>query len=328
VTISQAARRDRGRSTLGVLGVPASAGARQLGQESAPALFRRAGMIEVLRDAGAVVRDYGDLPIVPYSPDRHDRSARNVRAVVSVVRDVARAVAELDRDGVFPLVIGGDCTISIGVIAGLLPGTGNLGLVYLDGDIDLNTPSTTATGIFDGMGLAHILGRGSTALSGIGPRKPLLEPERIVLFGYQDAWLDETERGELSSAGMLEFPRSAIEDQPERAAEEALRELKRRADRFVVHFDVDVVDHPDLPVADVPHFGGLSLDATDRCLRSFLGGIGPAALVLTEFNAFQDPEGTAAQDLIGRIAHALAQPVPQPTAGRTEATPPSLSEGS
>jgi arginase len=162
------------------------------------------------------------------------------------------------------------------------------------------------SGIFDGMGLAHILGNGAEELSGIGDRSPLLGGERVVAFGYQEAWMDDAERALLASTGMLEFPRSQIESQPWRAAEAAVTELGSRVKRLVVHFDVDVVDHPDLPVADVAHFGGLSLDDADRCLTAFLSSPAVGALVLTEFNALQDPEGSIAHDLALRITRAIA----------------------
>jgi hypothetical protein len=59
-------------------------------------------------------------------------------------------------------------------------------LLYLDGHVDLNTPATTPTGIFDGMGLAHIIGAADEVdeLSRIGPRYPLLPDDKIALVGY------------------------------------------------------------------------------------------------------------------------------------------------
>src|SRR5205814_83483 len=110
------------------------------------------------------------------------------------------------------------------------------------------TPESTATGIFDGMGVAHILGWGAGELSSVGFRRPILQEENVVLFGYQDSWLDDSERDRLSSTRMTLFPRSRLADVGEAAAK-VVRGLRRKTDRFVVHLDVDVVDHSDLPVA-------------------------------------------------------------------------------
>jgi len=50
----------------------------------------------------------------------------------------------------------------------------NLGLIYFDGDIDMNTPEDTTSGILDGMGMAHITGHVTNELSRISSSKPLV----------------------------------------------------------------------------------------------------------------------------------------------------------
>ncbi len=42
-------------------------------------------------------------------------------------------------------------------------------------------------------------------------------------------------------------------------AAEALALLEARADRILVHFDVDVIDSAEFPLADWPHYQGLTL---------------------------------------------------------------------
>lgn len=122
--------------------------------------------------------------------------------------DVARRVAdEVDRaaaGGRVPLVGGGDCSLSIGAIAGLLRREERLGLVYFDGDADLNTPETTPSGVFDGMVLAHVLGLGAPQLA----RRPLLREEDVALFGYnvEAGWIDPPELARLERSSMLKFP--------------------------------------------------------------------------------------------------------------------------
>jgi arginase len=295
----------RSSTAIGVLGVPSSAGARQLGQESAPMLFRKVGLLDALSALDVEIRDYGDLPTVSFRPDLAHPRAQNLATVAAVARDVAERVSSIEADGAFPVILGGDCTITIGVVAGLTREVDDLGLMYFDGDIDLHTPESTSTGIFDGMGMAHILGRGAEELSGIGRRTPLLDERRVALFGYQDALPDDEEHASVSSTGMILFPRSQLGERPEEGAEEALAELQRNADRYIVHFDVDVVHHSDLPVADVPHFGGVSLDESERCLAVFLAGPMAAAFVLTEFNALQDPQGDIARDIVERVTRCL-----------------------
>ena len=65
---------------------------------------------------------------------------------------------EAAEAGHLPLVVGGDCTIELGTVAGLLPSGGRLGLLYFDVHPDLNLPSSVKEGALDWMGVAHMLG--------------------------------------------------------------------------------------------------------------------------------------------------------------------------
>jgi arginase len=87
-----------------------------------------------------------------------------------VAREVADAIAAAD-DGRLPLVVGGDCTITLGVIAGFRRRHPDVGLVYVDGDSDVSVPGDGGSGILDAMGVSHLLGRGAPELTGLGGRR-------------------------------------------------------------------------------------------------------------------------------------------------------------
>ena len=57
-----------------------------------------------------------------------------------------------------PVVLSGDCTTSLGVLAGLQRAGRDPGVVWFDAHADFNTPDTTTTGFTDGMGLAIAVG--------------------------------------------------------------------------------------------------------------------------------------------------------------------------
>lgn len=293
---------------IAVIGVPSSAGARRTGQERAPQSFRSAGFIKRLRLGGLQVVDFGDLPQVRFRPDTQNPKQQNLALVTSVAGQLAEQVYRASQAGMKPIVLGGDCTITIGVVAGLLRHSANLGLIYFDGDVDLNTPATTNSGIFDGMVVAHITGRGSDELTRIGPSYPLLPEENIVLFGYNpDAgWIDPAETQFLGQCSMVKYPLTQIRGKVEEASREAVSQLEDRVGLFLVHFDVDVIDFDDLPVADVPHYHGLSLDETMETLQIFVSSNRFAGLVITEFNADRDTDGMSARRLLEGVTRALA----------------------
>src|SRR3712207_5122733 len=144
---------------IGLVGVPSSAGAHWPGQEKAPRALRDAGLVKRLESAGCGVVDRGDLPRVRFRPDKEHRRPQNLVAVVEVARSVAERVESVLRGGEIPLVVGGDCTIELGVLSGFLRAGRDPALLYFDGGVDLRTPDTNPTGILDSMGVAHMGGR-------------------------------------------------------------------------------------------------------------------------------------------------------------------------
>jgi arginase len=125
---------------LVVIGVASSAGTHHAGQELAPQALREAGLLDRLRSAGLSVDDLGDMVTEVFAVDHGEPTRRNLRAVVHVARAVADLVAEVDAHGSILLVIGGDCTITVGVVAGMQRRRPRIGLFYFDGDADLSTP--------------------------------------------------------------------------------------------------------------------------------------------------------------------------------------------
>lgn len=290
--------------SLAVIGAPSSAGARRTGQESAPAAMRAAGLLERLRKKGLDVHDLGDLPTVPYRPDPGNPRRQNLVLVADVARRVAEQVDRAVASHRLPLVLGGDCTLSLGVIAGLLRHHPRTGLIYVDGDLDLNTPETTLSGVFDGMVMAHILGRGEPQLAGIGPRRPLLSEEEIVLFGYnlEAGGIDPPELAALEGSRMWRYPLSRIREDAAAAAGEALARLEARSDAILVHFDVDVMD---FTAVDVPHPHALDAASAFAALREFVAAPACSAVVVTELNAECDADRSQTERLVGGLVDAF-----------------------
>jgi arginase len=169
-----------------MIGVPSSAGAHHGGLELAPAALRKAGLVDRLIGAGVSITDAGDLPGAAFAVDREHPASRNLAAVIRVARQVADAVADVARGGSRPLVVGGDCTITLGVVAGMARVNPGVGLAYVDGEADLGSAQTgDSPGILDAAGIAHLLGLANAApgLAGLDGPPPLLAPSRLALIG-------------------------------------------------------------------------------------------------------------------------------------------------
>lgn len=89
--------------------------------------------------------------------DREDSNQQNVAPVARVASETMAGVARILRQGQVPLVIGGDCSITIGVIASFARVDARPALLYVDGGPDLYPPDTRPNGNLDAMGMAHLL---------------------------------------------------------------------------------------------------------------------------------------------------------------------------
>lgn len=293
---------------LTLLGVPTSAGAFAPGQEKAPAALRAAGLAQALSDRGVEVRDLGDRPVWRWRPDREHPRAQNAAVVAEIARDTARRVEAALADGGGPLIVlGGDCSIELGVIAGHGDGAG---LVYLDLHPDLNTPESVVEGTFDWMGMAHAL-----ALDGAHPevvaatpRTPLLRDDQVVFLGYGPHEARPFELDAMVRRGLAGVPADELTRDPEAAAARALEALPSGFERLLVHFDVDVIDFNDAQLSEEGVRGaGVTLDAAMRALAVLIRDDRLSAITITELNPEHgDEQGEELRRFVDRLAGVLA----------------------
>jgi arginase len=270
----------------------------------------------VLRDCGLVesieaeVIDFGNLPSAPFRPDPDNRRCQNIETVVEVAGNVRDAVGEALADGDVPLVVGGDCTITLGVVAAVSTFMPEATLAYFDGDADMSTPRTTESGVLDAMGVAHLLDvdGADSRLAGLGPGTPLIAGNELALIGFEVDDLTDEHEAILDQRGVGRFPASDLRDD--------LPTTLVRIDRFLgtgprmVHFDVDAIDSIECPLAEFPHFNrGVSLDVASRVLPHLCSSAGLAALVVTEANPHRDPNRIYMPQLANVVAEALNQAV-------------------
>jgi arginase len=104
---------------------------------------------------------------------------------------------------------------------------------------------------------------------------------------------------------MLRYPVTSMDRRPVAVAVDARARLEARAAAVAVHFDVDVMDSAEIPLADWPHYDALEFGEAMRCLRVFVTSPKLAALVVTEINPDHDPDGLLIRRFIDGFADAL-----------------------
>lgn len=302
----------RQASKIALLGAPVSAGAHAPGPERAPLALRQAGLVERLMAAGFEVTDMGDIPQHAFAVDDESPRARNIRSVVAANLALKPHVELAVKSGALPVILGGDCTIALGVIASVKRYFPHVGLLYCDGHADLNTPATSPSGFLEGMVVAHIAGKGSPELVRITTDPPLVREPDITLFGT--ARLDPGEEKFLAQSPMRKYAADEIAAaEPGVLARRALERLQGGSKQIILHFNVDMIASSDFPASSFGAPGGLSLEHTRAALAVFCAATNLAAVIVTEYIPEKDPGGSAARQLMELLAVALAARLPAAT---------------
>ncbi|GJN72364.1 hypothetical protein PLICBS_006437 [Purpureocillium lilacinum] len=251
---------------------------------------------------------------------------RNEQKTLLVLNDVYDELIDcLDTDdGRFILFLGGDCTILQPVLSALhaiLHGKKqpilDVGLVYMDGDVDLSVPaeaaaSIDATGVLDAMTMSHLMRRPgclpsfSTARCSSRPDgSALVTPQNAVFFGFDPLQPSASHWVYLAENGCKVFTRPTVRTDAVAAAKSALSWLESRFDFIVLHFDVDVIDSGEFPLANYPHYAGLAAGEAFAALEVFLGSPKVRAMTITEVNPNNDPERTMVTQVVDAVVRGL-----------------------
>lgn len=154
---------------------------------------------------------------------------------------VAHAVSADVQRGGRPVVLTGDCSASLGIVAGLQRAGIDPGIVWFDAHGDVQTPQTSASGYLGGMPLRLLTGYQPELIAARLGLRPVAE-DRIVLAGARD--LDPPERDYLAGAQIRQRDVTG------------LTEAELPGGPLYVHVDLDVIDAAALPGLRYPVPGG------------------------------------------------------------------------
>lgn len=227
---------------ISIIGVAIDLGAGTPGVSLGPSAIRYAGVIEKLTSIGYDVKDEGDiLANKTISPITDGIKLRYLDEVARVNTELCNKVSKVMSEGRFPLVLGGDHSIAIGTIAGVLQHKKNLGVIWFDAHGDINTEETSPSGNIHGMPVAVSLGYGHERLTSIGGKDAKLQAKKLVFIGSRD--LDTGERKVLKELGITVFTMHEIDRYGmTEVIERAIKIAGDGTDGIHVSFDVDSMD--------------------------------------------------------------------------------------
>lgn len=273
---------------LTLVSVPYDLGREGVGSGHGPGAYLDGGAAAALRDRGHDVEVVTARRSAPFGDE--------LSAVLDVDAAVAGLVNEAAAHGRLPLVLAGNCNVTLGVRAGLLaaaPAVPDIAIVWLDAHGDFNTPETSASGYLDGMPLAMLTGRAfPETWERLGARA--CDEALVVHAGGRDLDPAEADALALSRVAVVSGAEIGYRGLGEALAP-ALDQVARRAGaaappgarpQTMLHVDIDVLDPTLAPAVGFPSPGGLTVAELLAAVEMTGGRFRLRAVSLTSF----DPE--------------------------------------
>lgn len=289
-----------------IVTAPSILGFRPSGVEHLPESLMKAGLIDKTGAIETIV-EVGTLNAA-YNGERDpETNCLNTTAVrtfsITLMEEVARQI----NKPVFPLVLGGDCSILIGILPALKR-KGKFGLVFLDAHADFYQPEASTTGELADMDLAIVTGRGPEIVTNIGDLKPFVEDVNVFQIGQRDA--EETKRygsQDIANTSINLFDLPTIKAAGvECVIADAIDRIEiSQLDGFWIHFDTDVISDEENPAVDYRLPDGLSFAEAGYILRRLIRTGKAAGMSVTIFNPSLDIDGGIATKVVDCLAYAF-----------------------
>jgi arginase len=283
-----------------IIGAPIDCTGRFTGVERQPSALRAAGVVERL-----AAQDRGDLPIAINDPQRDPETGiigfRDICMASAVIRDATMAAL---RQGERPLVVGGCCTVLIGVAAALKMQWGRAGLAFVDGHLAFYDGASSPTGEAADMTLAIVTGDGRAGLVDLAGAAPLFDPADVFVLGFRDGAADPN-----TVAPMMVCYDADVARLYGCSALGASVEERFRFDpgQFWLHLDLDVLDERVMPAVDYPMPGGLTWEEAAALLLPLAQSPCLIGMDVTILNPMLDPTGQYARRTVELLANILGR---------------------
>ncbi|TJX13888.1 arginase [Tissierella creatinini] len=294
-------------SNISIIGVAMDLGAGTPGVALGPSALRYAGLTKRLEDIGYDIEDTGDIMAEKNMPPYQSiGKLKFLEQVVKVNTDLCNKVSEVMEKGRFPLILGGDHSIAIGTIAGILQYKNNPGIIWFDAHADINTEETSPTGNIHGMPVAVSLGFGHEKLISIGGDDKKINPEKIVYIGCRD--VDAGEKRFLKELGITVFTMHEVDKYGmTEIIERAIKIAGTDTDGIHVSFDLDSLDPLYVMGTGTRVPGGLSYRESNFALEMIAQSGKLISAEFVEVNPLIDHKNRTAKYAVALIGSLLGE---------------------
>ncbi len=299
---------------LGLIGAPIDVGAGRRGANLGPEALRIAGIEQAFGDLGHLVVDHGDVdgPRNPQSaPVNGFRHLEEVAEWSRNIRDKVHHVLDIGHK---PVILGGDHSLSIGSIAGVVEHCRKtdtpVSVLWLDAHADFNTPDISPSGNIHGMPLATLCGAIDADQLNIGAQPQLIDPTNIYLAGIRS--VDPVEKARVVDSGANVFDMRIIDEHGMVSVMRTILEsVARTGGHLHVSFDVDMLDPSLAPGVGTTVPGGATYREAHICMEMIHESGLLGSLDLVELNPCLDEHNRSAELMVDLAGSAFGKQIIQ-----------------
>jgi arginase len=290
-----------------IIGAALDLGQDRRGVDMGPSAMRSANLQGQLEALGFDVHDDGNIVAPDMAAlEQGDPRAKYLADILRYNARMADAVEAATRAGEFPLVLGGDHSLAIGVLGGLARAAGAPGAVlWIDAHGDLNTPDTSPSGNIHGMPVAAAVGLGRTWFDTGEWPVPSVEEARVAMIGIRS--LDGEERQVLRGTQIRVVTMAEIDRLGMEAAVDTALDRLRAAPWVHVSLDMDVMDPLHAPGVGTPVPGGISYREAHLMMEMVSESRMMGSLQVVEVNPILDVQNRSAQLAVELVCSALGK---------------------
>lgn len=229
---------------------------------------------------------------------------KNEYEVDEINTKIYNTILEKEKDNYFPIVIGGDSSITIPIALASSKVRENIGMILFSPYTNYNTFDTTVSGNINGMSLAAINGYKNSELRYYHDGN-VIQPTKTVVVGARS--IDDWEKDNVKYSGLNVFTNEDIKQKGlETVINEAFSIANERTKGVHISFDLGLLDPSIAPGVSIPEFDGMSEEEVMNINKLIIAHMKDiTSYDLVEFNPLRDENRKTEQIALNILAQII-----------------------
>lgn len=229
---------------------------------------------------------------------------KNEYEIDEINTKIYNTILEKEKDNYFPIVIGGDSSITIPTALASSKVRENIGMILFSPYTNYNTFDTTVSGNINGMSLAAINGYKNNELRYYHDGN-VIQPTKTVVVGARS--IDDWEKDNVKYSGLNVFTSEDIKQKGlETVINEAFSIANERTKGVHISFDLGLLDPSIAPGVSIPEFDGMSEEEVmniNKLIITHMKDI--TSYDIVEFNPLRDENRKTEQIALNILAQII-----------------------